>query len=49
VLDEGLSIADWSSSTERTSFFALPLSMQAYQELQQVNQILDGLTINHDI
>jgi hypothetical protein len=39
VLDEDLSVADLSQVEDLSSCFALPFSIEAYQEFQQINQL----------
>jgi hypothetical protein len=46
ALNEDLTVADFAHSPDATSLFSLPLSVQAFEELEQVQQIMENLVID---
>jgi hypothetical protein len=46
ALNEDLTVAEFANRSDTTDLFALPLSSQAFEELQQVQQIMERLTID---
>jgi hypothetical protein len=49
ALDEDVSVASFHTTEDIFSFFALPLSVEAFQELQMVSQLLLEKPINESI